>query len=416
MGSEVPSSNANASSRRKFRQIVFRVHTWLGLQMCIILGLLFFSGVLALFAPEMEIGARSDLYVSPSSTKDAVPDYGAMYDTVLAQDGVGSVVAMHSPARPWFGHMVEYKTTDGANRLAWMHPATGDLLGTSRPDPLYIKEFVLRLHDTFMIPMREVHYLVMAFSLVLLASIISGLITYRRFWKGLFRWPDRAATTRNRQGAWHRLIAVWMLPFLLIMAFTSFAFLVVNLFIKPYYAPVSQTSEREVVLPEGFDGETLNAWLDRVRAELPTYEAKFIGIPQTKYRPFSTYGYETDRLKMMGTVSMRVDPMTEDNLGIVRAYSDSAMAVVVSLAESWHFGAFASGVWAVILWAVFGIISCMLFLTGARIYAARTITEAGGSLDGKGTFGIVWQGLGIFRWAYVLFGLAVLGSTVAQAI
>lgn len=409
------STVADPTTRRKLRQIIFRVHTWVGLNACLILGLLFFSGTLALFSPEMGVGARPDLYVSPSAKAEAGPDYGAMYDRVLAETDARSIVALHKQDRPWFGYKVEYKTADGDDRMAWIHPATGALMGTTPPDPLYIKEFVLRLHDTFMIPIRYVHYLVMGFSLVLLTSIISGLITYRRFWKGLFRWPSRTANTRGRQGAWHRLIGVWMLPFLLVMALTSFVFLVVNLFITPYYAPVAQTSEREIVLPDGFDGETLNAWLDQVRAELPTYEPKSIVIPQTKYRPFSTHGYETDKLKMMGTVSMRIDPMTNENLGIVRAYSDSFMAVVVSLAEAWHFGAFA-GVWAVILWALFGLASCMLFLTGARIYAARTITETGGSVAGKGTFGILWQGLGLFRWLYVLFGLAVLGSTVAQAV
>lgn len=403
------------SSRRKFRQVVLRVHTWLGLHMCLVFALMFFTGVLSLFSPEMDVGIRPDLYITPPAPETEALDYGDIYDTVIEGENARAVTAMHAPGRPWLGHKVAFTTASGTDRVAWVHPATGEILGTTRPDPLFIKTFVLRLHDTFMIPLHAVKVGLMSLSIVLLASIVTGLITYRRFWKGFFRWPARDAPHRVRHGAWHRLAAVWALPFLIIMGVTAFLFLVTETVAKPVYAPVEKTPVRETVLPEGFNGASVSRALEVVRRDMPGFEVNVLTIPDRRFRTIVVTGHDHEHHKMFGVSTMWIDPETERSLGVVRTHSDSATAVIASLASTIHYGKIA-GQWVVVLWALLGLLGCFLFLTGARVYAARTVVEAGGSTKGQGTLGTLWQGLGMFRWLYVLFALAILGSTIAQAV
>ena len=89
-----------------------------------------------------------------------------------------------------------------------------------------LKMIVRQLHDSLLTGHRLGEILITAMSLMLLISIITGLVTYRRFWRGFFRMPPRHQGARGWWAGLHRLTALWSLPFLIVVCLTGFYYLI----------------------------------------------------------------------------------------------------------------------------------------------------------------------------------------------
>ena len=76
-----------------------------------------------------------------------------------------------------------------------------------------------QLHAYLLIPTWG-YAIVCSFAFFLLASLVTGLITYRKFWRGFFRKPRRR-NLRTLMGDLHRLGGLWSIWFLVIMIDTG---------------------------------------------------------------------------------------------------------------------------------------------------------------------------------------------------
>lgn len=414
MSEGVGAGKPAARPRRRFRQIVFRIHTWLGLHICIVLGAVFLSGTLIMLSPELTVLGRGHLYIKPPAADAPRASLGTVYDNAVAAFP-GGVVGLIEPApRPWIGIPVYASDADNRRMAAWMHPVDGSLVGMKPVNRLDIRNIVRTMHDSLLVSVRPAEIAVNSLSLVLLTMVVTGLITYRRFWKGLFRRPAPGTDARTWNGVWHRTVAVWLVPFLLIMVVTSLVFLAEGLGVKPRNPEPAPMAERDWRLPEGFDGAALDEIVAIARDAVPGLEPEAAGLPFTRRNPFSVRGYVDGSPKLLGPVNVIIDPATKEVLGINGQTDGNTMSILMILASALHFGKF-GGLWTVALWFVFGLASTFLLFTGARIYALRTIRERGADTVPRGTFRILWQGLGIFRWAYLLTVLVMIASVTYRA-
>lgn len=389
--------------RRRFRQAVFRVHTWLGLHACLLLAVIFVTGTLLMFSPELTVGARPALWVPPSDKTDHV-SFGETYDAVAAGLPGGAVFLVQEAARPWFPRAVYANDEKRRPVVAWVNPADGSLRGVTPRGGLKLRDTVRKLHDSFLLPLGSAQTFVNVMSFVLLTSVITGLISYRRFWKGLFRLPAAGADRRTRQGMWHRTVAVWVAPFLLACALTGAVFFVNSIGFGPVLAKPDATAPRETRLPEGFDGAAVDAAVAAAKEAAPGLVVKIVVLPGSPKADLKVGGYDPEKGEIFGQLTVAIDPVTNRVLGVQRNSDGNGMARIMPLAIAIHYGHF-GGLVSVALWAVFGLGSAFLLLTGARVYAARILgpraAEAGNTLS------LVWRGLGVLRWAYALLGLGI---------
>ncbi|MCB2130528.1 MAG: PepSY domain-containing protein [Rhodobacteraceae bacterium] len=389
---------------RKFRSIVFKVHALAGAYLLFLLMLVFVTGFLTLFQDEVELLSRPGLFVSHADPERQA-DFGKMYDRVKAAYPDAHVFVMAASPRPWLGDKVRIRDKVSGQRTVWLDPVTDEIMGNTGRRAAALPEGIRKLHVQLLAAGPIARYAVPALSFVVFASIVTGLITYRRFWKGLLRRPPATADARNRAGAWHRLLALWLLPFLLAVSLTGMVFFVSNLGFEPHFARHEPSSVRETPMPEGFSGKDLDAAIAAAQAMVPGMRIDSVIFPTLRRDPIMMLGVEPEVGRLFGKSTVVVDPVGPKILAINAARSGNTMAAVIPLANQIHFGTFL-GWKSVPLWAVFAIASMMLLTEAAKIRAARMHT--GGGAERAGT----WKALRGFarslhhvRWLYLLMFL-----------
>lgn len=394
-------------NKRDFRKLVFRIHTWLGLHLCLVLGLIFLTGTLLLYSPELLNYRNPTFWIKPQSAETNV-SMGAIYDTVKQARPQGEIYIIATQPRPWFGRPV-YGADESGGFVAQVNPHTGDLVGFQEPSRLTFRQFIRRLHDSLFVPISLAQSAVNALSFAVLALVATGLVTYRRFWKGFFRRPPPGADARTRSGMRHRLVAVWVTPFLLASALASSVFFLNSVGIKAEPPPAPIAQERATRLPVTFDGKQLDMLVTACTESLPTFVDRLATLPETPLRFVEIMGYDSLVGQVFGAATCYADPESGEVVQVSRASEGNWMVQVKAAAIEVHYGTWAG--WAsILLWTLCGAAAVYLVVTGARVFAIRIVgarVNTAADLAKRGTLSLLIDGLGVFKWAYLLLILGI---------
>lgn len=391
--------------RRRFRKIVFRIHMWLGLHFCLLLGLIFVTGILLLFSPELSYLPRMDIWIAPPADSAEMASLGTIYDSVQQTFPDGQIVIITKPERPWFGHAVY-----GSYYTAHVHPVTAEVLGEYRGS--LIRKIVRSLHDSLLVPVHPARVAVNTLSFVVLVMVVTGLITYRRFWKGYLRFSSSEKGTRARHGETHRQIAVWVTPFLIASTLGSAVFFLKDVGWTPVLPEEPPATQREANLPEGFDGAALDRHWAACVEQVPTMKMQVAILPDNPSKPVQFRAYDDDIGQVFGILTCSVDPVSGEVTAETRYSDGNVVAKIENLAIALHYGTWA-GWTSLVLWFVAGMASLVLILSGARVYASRIAgADRGPAGWRRGTLPTVIRGLGPWKWLYVLALLVMAAATV----
>lgn len=393
---------------------MFRVHRWVGLHCCLVLGLIFGSGTLLLFSPELSNLGRPDLWTSldRANAQEATP--GQIYDAILAEQQGGRIAIIASGSRPWFGRPV-YGVGPNGGFTAHVHTQTADIIGYGGKS--LFRDVVRKTHDSLLVPFSKASLAVNALSFVVLMLVVTGLITYRRFWKGYFRRPHTTDDSRVRRGAWHRLTGIWIAPFLIASTLGSSVFFANDLGWKVSIPnPQNLPEPRDASVPVGFDGVELDKLISSCKKQLPTFKDAVVYMPEKTVSAVVIHGYDTDVGSIFGNARCFADPYTGAVLSFVKASDGNVMAILSPLAVAVHYGTWA-GWTSLVLWLIGGVGSLFLALTGAQIYASRIQREraASGLITPTGTLPLLIKGLGVFKWGYLILILGMCAMVAKRA-
>ena len=393
---------------RKFKNLVFTAHKWLGLHFALFFAFMFLSGSILLFSDEIEALFTPEILVGSINENERV-SFGTIFQSVNKAIPGGTVFVIAKRPAAGFADRSFGTTASGKRIIAWTHPQDARVLkiGPNRSFHYFLKE----LHESLLVPKRIGYLAVSATSIILLISLVSGLITYRRFWRGLFRLPNPSMDKRNRQGVLHRLIAVWVTPFLLLISLTGIFFLLGGLGFNGYVPPPPEAQPREVARPAGFDGALIDRAEQAALAQYPDFHAKTVNIPGIRKHAFR-FGGAIGQPTIFGASTIAVDPVSLDVLGIITPADRRGNARISPVAHALHFGTW-GGLTSRILWAVLGLASSYLILAGIRIYLARTAPGDGADVVVSG-----WRrylsGLGKTKWLYLATVLIVIAIFVKE--
>lgn len=261
----------------------------------------------------------------------------------------------------------------------YVNPYTGAIQGTA-PD-FNFKAFTRALHGWWLVPFTSGFswgwYLVSFLGLPLLASLITGLVVYKRFWKGFF-----TPTLRIRHGArifwgdFHRLSGIWSIWFIAVISITGTWFLIQALLADNHISissePVIPAMSREAV-PRSADGSpperiSLDRAIDIARQTIPGLEVSFISLPGNAYSHMSVGGRGWYPLMFQ---SATLNPYNGD-LAASRMLSDrTSLEFVTESMRPLHTGDF-GGLWIKLIWFFFGLLLSMMVLSGLLIWTKRT--------------------------------------------
>lgn len=346
------------------RRLWLDVHRWVGLKLSILLSFVLITGTLATLGHEIDWLIDPDRRLWPPAVVERY-DWQGMAEAARAAYPDWVVEWIEKPLDAWFTAEAVAYTPSGERRRIFIDPATLQVTG----DGGWVNaQRILRdSHRRLMIFHPAGIMIVSALSILLLISMVTGLVIYRKFWRGFFKAP-RGRNARTLWGDLHRLGGVWSLWFIFLMAITGLWYLIEAAGAR---APAFPVERRNGPTPAGME-ETipLNALAETARAALPGFDIHQIFPPHHYGEPVRFVG-QTDTLLVRDRANaVAVSPLTGDVTAVLDSADLSVHQRISEMADPLHFGTF-GGLPVKLLYFVFGIILSGMSLSGIYIYSAR---------------------------------------------
>ena len=374
-------------SKKSRSKLWFLVHSWLALPIWFFVLIVCVTGTLAVVSQEIVWLANPQMRASQPSDDTPRLNYDQIVSAIKKAEPDIIIDSISRPDESHFALDVRVNYPDGRELTVYVNPYTGAIQG---PAPQFnFKAFTRALHGWWLVPFTNGYswgwYLVSFLSLPLLASLITGLVVYKRFWKGFLR-----PTLRIRHGArifwgdFHRLSGIWSIWFIAVISVTSTWFLIEAFMfdnqISISTAPVALVVPRENV-PLTADGSaapmiSLEAAIREAKERIPGLDESFVSMPANAYSYLSVGGRSWYPLMFQ---TAEINPYTGD-VAATRLLSDrSGLEFVTESMRPLHTGDF-GGLWIKLIWFFFGLLLSMMVLSGLLIWTKRTALATANAL------------------------------------
>ncbi len=367
-------------SKKSRSRIWFLVHSWLAMPVWFFLLIICVTGTLATVSQEIVWLANPDVRASKPSDDAQRLSYGQVLDAINRAEPQIIVQSIGRPQEDHFALTVRVSYPDGTSPTLYVNPYTGAIQGIS---PQFdFRQFTRALHGWWLVPFTNGFswgwYLVSLMGLPMLASLITGLVVYKKFWRGFFK-----PTLRFNQGArifwgdFHRLSGIWSIWFIAVISITGVWFLIQALLsdsqisISTAGVPPVVAREEVPVVESGARGGRIDIdqAIEIAGTSIPGLVPSFVGLPGNAYSHISVWGRGWYPLMFQGA---SVNPYTA-NVDHTRLLSDrSTLEFVTESMRPLHTGDF-GGLWLKLVWFVFGLLLSMMVLSGLLIWSKRTV-------------------------------------------
>ena len=404
---------------RKGNRFWFVLHSWFGLKLSLFMSFVLVTGTLAVVSSEMDWATHASMRVDPRPAAERA-SWGEMYAAARAAYPDWSIHNLTEPIDAWFTAQAFGRTPDGRTRLIDIDPYTAQVRGDRHW--LSFHRFFRNAHRHLMLPTKYGVPVVSALSFVLLASMVTGILVYKKFWRGFFQVPRRG-NARRLNGDLHRLCGAWTLWFIPVIALTGVFYFAESLgWRAPPFGHIPPVGETNVVL----DAAAIDAMAAEARRVLPGLRIARVLPPQEPGDPLVFQGYTDSTWLVRPRASyVAFDPATGEPIASHRSGNAGLHQRISEMADPLHFGYF-GGLPTKIIWFVFGAAMSALSITGTVIYGKRTMRSlqrrAAGvrperSGRGPGWLGHALDGMGGWKWtgvAAVLIVLVLIPATAMQ--
>lgn len=380
-----------ASGRRKPRPLAFWLHNLFGLKLSLFMAFVCLTGTIATVAHEIEWLYKPD--VRASAFRPGTEDWGALWSAAeraypdATLTAIGSYDRSHST---YFAKSVTAQDAAGEGFTIYVDPGTGRVTGHEYGRSL--QDAMRALHYYLFVPGDVGFYLVTSLGFVLLGSVVTGLLVYKKFWRGFFRMPRLDRNLRTALGDLHRLGGLWSIWFALIIALTAIYY-----FFE--WSGLDWNSETPRI-PESHFAAAASAadiarWTQLAREAKPGLAITGLALPYEPGDPVIVQGHWQAVLVRERADAVFIDPATHRIVGTRTAHAMGAGERIVHTVDPIHFGTF-GGLATRLIWALFGLVLTGLAASGACIYAKRTRA----ALPGQRVLGVL-DFLGAWKWPSV---------------
>lgn len=370
------------------------------------------TGTLAVIATELDWLVQPAMRVEPASRHAS---WGDMAQAAQAAYPGWTLLSITAPHASRFAAQALMRTPQGKQRFVWIDPyraaVTGDTSWFS------IQRWLRNTHRHLFLPTRYGVPLVSALSIPLTLLIVTGLVIYKRWWRGFLAWPRRGKR-RLMWGDVHRLLAVWSLWFAVVIAVSGLWYLIESLggHAPPLPAITAKDAPRAAA---PFNAQTLDSAIARIRQQWPELDIRVLRL-EADGRAGQVEGQTAAWLVRDRANAIRL-PLEQGEPARRSAADLSVHQRISELADPIHFGSF--GPWPVrVIWFLFGAALTALCLTGAYLYGLRI---AGGSAAARAKAGHggapatpvreAWAGMWPWRWLWLALLLLSQGLFVGEA-
>ncbi len=382
-----PQSRRAIMSKKSRSKLWFLVHSWLALPIWFFVLIVCVTGTLAVVSQEIVWLANPQMRASQPSDDAPRLSYDQILAAIKQAEPQTLVQSINRPDESHFALDVEVSYPDGRSLTVYVNPYTGVIQGTA---PAFdFKAFTRALHGWWLVPFTNGYswgwYLVSLLGVPMLVSLITGLVVYKRFWKGFLR-----PTLRVRHGArifwgdFHRLCGIWSIWFIAVISITGIWFLIKAFLFDNQISissePIIPAMSRESVPISAAGTPPPRISLDRAieiaQQKIPGLEASYVNLPGNAYSHMSVSGRGWYPL-MYQTATL--NPYNGE-MASSRLLSDrSSLEFVTESMRPLHTGDF-GGIWIKLIWFFFGLLLSMMILSGLLIWTKRTALATANAL------------------------------------
>lgn len=397
-------TGANRVRPLKASRFWWKVHQWAGLKLSILLGFVLLTGALATVSNEIDWLLQPAMRVDMATVEGPVA-WASIARNAAAYAPEARITSIAKPVEPFFAARVTIEDQDGDLRYLYAHPSTGDVQGSA---PWVGAQRILRnMHRHLNLPVAWGVPIVCAMALLLLATLITSLIVYKKWWRGFLK-PIRTRDARTGWGDFHRLAGVWSLWFLLLMIVTGIWYLAEQLAASAPPHPSVESIAGGLSNPAMVS--RLNDSLAAARAAWPELRISRVQFPGEESGTFVIQGQDRALLVRERSNSVWTDARTGTVLLIADGRDLGVHQRISEMADPLHFGNF-GGLATKLTWFLFGMLLTALAVSGAAIHGLRLLRERRDARSARYVSAQAWSGMGRWRWlalAGVATGLVLL--------
>lgn len=386
MSSAVP-QGGRAQSGRGGARLWFLVHSWAALPLWMFMFFVCLTGSIATVSQEIVWLADPAVRARPPASDAQVLGYDQVLAAVNEARPDAVVQSISRPVKSQFALSVRVGYADGTSGTLYVNPYTGDIQGAH--SGFDFRQFIRALHGWLLMPFNSGFnlgwYAVSLLALPMLVSLVTGLVVYKKFWRGFLRPRLRFSQgARVFWGDFHRLAGIWSIPFIIIMAVTGLWFLVqatlsdLSISISTEGVPPVVAREDAPYTADGLRAPMIS--LDEAAAKaseyLPGLEPIFVRLPGTAYDPIMVLGRGGYPLLFE---RLHINPYDGDVVYVRRVSDRSGLELFTESMRPLHTGDFA-GLWLKLVYFLFGVLLTMMVLSGMLIWTKRTAQATAAAL------------------------------------
>jgi len=379
----------------------FRVHSFTGVITGLMLFVICWSGTFAIISQEI------DWLVTPETRVEGGTEpasWGTITNAARAAHPDGEIGWITAPLYARSAAKVYVDTPVQSSLTVHVDPYTAEVQGTWSYFDVqrFFRSFHMNLFGLEVLGIRIGNYLVVAFALTMLTSLVAGLVFYKRWWRRFF---DRPKPGRALWSDLHKLAGLWSIWFVLIIGLTSvwYLFEMARMDVgdgKIAWAGTGEHAVHQISQPTSEPSLSPLA-LDRLVAEMRKHRPDLgvtsiaIGSGTVTFEGQAGHLLVRDRANKI-VLDRRTGAVLHDqtpqDYSLYWRWSDTA--------DPLHFGNFA-GLSVKLVWFAFGFLLSGLIFTGTLLHARRLVAGAGG---------------GRHRWPGTLAALSVTLAVLAATV
>lgn len=357
---------AVAAPVRHRRPLAFFLHSLFGLKLSLFTGFICLTGTIATVSHEIEWLLMPQVRATQVEGQE---DWGRMWGAVRAAYPDAWIESLSSYDRndePYLVRTASVRLPSGERIDVHVDPGTAQVTGEARGTSFH--SFMRALHYYLFAPGAIPFYAVASMGVVLLVSLVTGLLTYKKFWRGFFRMPRWRRGLRTWMGDLHRLVGLWSLWFVAVIGLTCVWYIAERWVELESAVPEAPAPLAYQPLP---DGAAVDRWTQAARAHMPGLKITGVSLPYSPGDPVTVQGQWRAWLVRERTNAVFIDPATGAVLGTRVGHEMGVGERIVHTADPLHFGNF-GGLATKLIWVLFGLLLTGMAASGAIIFARRT--------------------------------------------
>lgn len=351
---------------------LFHIHSWLGYKLSILLFFICFTGVLATISKELDWLFIDEMRVSVENNETRTIAWQAMVDKTRQRYPLSALLNINAPEYENFAATGTLIHPQRGKRRLLFNPYSGEILAEHH---WYanLHRLLRDLHRYLLYPVGGI-YIVGVFGFILLGLFISAFWVYKKWWLGFLKKPRNKQGLRVFYGDSHRLMGIWSLWFLSIMAVTSSWYLVeelvrnvgINIQMERPYISQQELKALTPIAPIISVNDAINI----TNKQLPSLEIRSISLPTLSDEPYYLSG-QTDTILVRNRANhIFINPYNGSVLKKQIASEQNSLQRWIDMADPLHFGNFA-GLTSKIIWLLFGLLLLVMLVFGSEIKRLR---------------------------------------------